>query len=126
MAALLSASRSWPGLAITVTVLALNLLGDALDPRDVATEPDDRRVDDGAHAGVVRLLHLGRHSAAVGDHVAIGSCPLADLGRAPLGRGRGAAAGRSRSAMAVTMGGGPSLMYGSKALAIWDELAAAA
>ncbi|KGJ20489.1 carboxymuconolactone decarboxylase family protein [Paracoccus sanguinis] len=29
-------------------------------------------------------------------------------------------------AMAVTMGGGPSLMYGSKALAIWDELAAAA
>jgi len=26
----------------------------------------------------------------------------------------------------VTMGGGPSLMYGSKALAIWDELAAAA
>ena len=28
--------------------------------------------------------------------------------------------------MAVTMGGGPSLMYGSKALAIWDELAAAA
>lgn len=28
-------------------------------------------------------------------------------------------------AMAVTMGGGPSLMYASKALAIWDELAAA-
>lgn len=28
-------------------------------------------------------------------------------------------------AMAITMGGGPSLMYAAKALAVWDELAAA-
>lgn len=28
-------------------------------------------------------------------------------------------------AMAITMGGGPSLMYAAKALAAWDELAAA-